>query len=479
MLLRALLLALLGLALCAAPSQAVRGARASAASGACALRADDTLVCWGGELRRRHERARRPLRGDRRRQLQPLRRCGSATARSSAGACTRRCWHAAAPERADRVGRDRHVPHVRRRRRATATSRASAATRDRRSKARRGRPAARRLQGGDRRLEPHVRDPHRRHGRLLGRGLMDGQDAPAEQHVRARSPPARSTTAGCASAARSSAGASTARARSRPRRGRSRTSPPARTIPAPCAATRDRLLGRRRLRPERRPARALPRGRRRPPVHMRPADRRLDRLLGRERRGAVSPHRRDAARHAAADGQCSADRATLWPPTTSWCRSRPTPSRTPAQGRPAWSCARRKRPAARGRRPGLDAGAATTGLLRAERDGGRARRYALTYRGFDRAGNAADCTATVTVPTSASPRGDPPAAQPRSRRASATSVWTPQPEPPLPAYGLPLSHAVPAMSRCAHGTSPTKRSRNSAAVIEPALRLSTALTMSA
>ena len=44
------------------------------------------------------------------------------------------------------------------------------------------------------------------------------------------------------------------------------------------------------------------------------------------------------------------------------------------------------------------------GLLRAERDGGAARRYALTYRGFDRAGNAADCTATVVVPAHAQAR---------------------------------------------------------------------------
>jgi Regulator of chromosome condensation (RCC1) repeat len=41
------------------------------------------------------------------------------------------------------------------------------------------------------------------------------------------------------------------------------------------------------------------------------------------------------------------------------------------------------------------------GLLRAERDGGTTRTYTLTYRGFDRAGNTADCAATV-VPASAS-----------------------------------------------------------------------------
>jgi hypothetical protein len=38
------------------------------------------------------------------------------------------------------------------------------------------------------------------------------------------------------------------------------------------------------------------------------------------------------------------------------------------------------------------------GLLRAERGRGKARRYTLTYRGTDQAGNTADCTATVAVP---------------------------------------------------------------------------------
>src|SRR5215218_5498118 len=46
MLLRGLLLALLGLALCAAPGQAYE-ALSVGGSGACALRADDTVVCWG------------------------------------------------------------------------------------------------------------------------------------------------------------------------------------------------------------------------------------------------------------------------------------------------------------------------------------------------------------------------------------------------------------------------------------------------
>jgi sialidase-1 len=43
-------------------------------------------------------------------------------------------------------------------------------------------------------------------------------------------------------------------------------------------------------------------------------------------------------------------------------------------------------------------GADVAGLLRAERDGGRARRYVLRYRSADVAGNTADCAVTVTVP---------------------------------------------------------------------------------
>jgi alpha-tubulin suppressor-like RCC1 family protein len=38
------------------------------------------------------------------------------------------------------------------------------------------------------------------------------------------------------------------------------------------------------------------------------------------------------------------------------------------------------------------------GLLRAETSGDAIRHYTLRYRGFDRAGNASDCTTTVTVP---------------------------------------------------------------------------------
>jgi len=46
----------------------------------------------------------------------------------------------------------------------------------------------------------------------------------------------------------------------------------------------------------------------------------------------------------------------------------------------------------------------TAGLLRAERDGAAARTYTLRYRGFDRAGNATDCSTTVAAPASASRR---------------------------------------------------------------------------
>lgn len=38
------------------------------------------------------------------------------------------------------------------------------------------------------------------------------------------------------------------------------------------------------------------------------------------------------------------------------------------------------------------------GFLRAETSGHVVRRYTLRYRGFDQAGNASDCSVTVTVP---------------------------------------------------------------------------------
>src|SRR5207247_9756163 len=55
--------------------------------------------------------------------------------------------------------------------------------------------------------------------------------------------------------------------------------------------------------------------------------------------------------------------------------------------------------------------------------------------------------------------------------ASAASVRTATPLGPFGRYGRASSdHAVPAMSRCAHGTPSTNSLRNSAAVIEPAAR---------
>src|SRR3954462_2908908 len=64
-----------------------------------------------------------------------------------------------------------------------------------------------------------------------------------------------------------------------------------------------------------------------------------------------------------------------------------------------------------------------------------------------------------------------------ARRASSTSGRTPQPEPPLLAYGLPRAPAPTAMSRCGKGTSVVKGRRDSAAVIDIASRLAVALTM--
>ena len=39
---------------------------------------------------------------------------------------------------------------------------------------------------------------------------------------------------------------------------------------------------------------------------------------------------------------------------------------------------------------------------------------------------------------------------------------------PVAPLALPVFQAVPAMSRCAHGVSPTKRDRKQAAVVAPA-----------
>ena len=52
------------------------------------------------------------------------------------------------------------------------------------------------------------------------------------------------------------------------------------------------------------------------------------------------------------------------------------------------------------------------------------------------------------------------AAMPRAR---ATSRWTPKPVGPLPQYSRPVSQAVPAMSRWAHGLPSVNSSRKDAA----------------
>src|SRR6185369_836036 len=55
--------------------------------------------------------------------------------------------------------------------------------------------------------------------------------------------------------------------------------------------------------------------------------------------------------------------------------------------------------------------------------------------------------------------------------ARFASVLTATPLGPFGRYGFASSdHAVPAMSRCAHGRSPANSFRNIAAVIEPAAR---------
>jgi Regulator of chromosome condensation (RCC1) repeat len=97
---------------------------------------------------------------------------------------------------------------------------------------------------------------------------------------------------------------------------------------------------------------------------------------------------------------CSADRATLWPPNHKLVPVSVHVTVQDAGSGPAGFELRTVTHAddAQGWTIGTPD---TAGLLRAEREGGRARRYELTYRGFDRAGNAADCTATVVVPANA------------------------------------------------------------------------------
>ena len=105
--------------------------------------------------------------------------------------------------------------------------------------------------------------------------------------------------------------------------------------------------------------------------------------------------------------RCAVDRATLWPPNH---RLVPVSARISVEdaasgpGGFALQSVVSDQPDALhgphvGDVRGWTTGAADTdGLLRAERDGGTTRRYTLTYRGLDRAGNAADCVVAVTVP---------------------------------------------------------------------------------
>ncbi|HEX7291453.1 MAG TPA: hypothetical protein VF250_10035 [Conexibacter sp.] len=109
---------------------------------------------------------------------------------------------------------------------------------------------------------------------------------------------------------------------------------------------------------------------------------------------------------------CTADRTTLWPPNHKLVPVTVTVTVSDADSGAA-GYELRSVTSSQGDRPGPHAGDAAGwiagtadagGLLRAERDGGGARSYTVTYRGFDSAGNVADCTATVTVPASARSR---------------------------------------------------------------------------
>lgn len=105
--------------------------------------------------------------------------------------------------------------------------------------------------------------------------------------------------------------------------------------------------------------------------------------------------------------RCAVDRATLWPPNHRLVPISVRVSVEDAASGPGGFALRSvvsdQPDALRGPHAGdvrgWTVGAADTdGLLRAERDGGTTRRYTLTYRGLDRAGNAADCILTVRVP---------------------------------------------------------------------------------
>jgi hypothetical protein len=110
--------------------------------------------------------------------------------------------------------------------------------------------------------------------------------------------------------------------------------------------------------------------------------------------------------------RCSVEPATLWPPNHRLVPVAVRVAVTDAGSGPAdfaLQTATSDQPDGDGPHAGdlqswTIATADTAGLLRAVRDGGSARTYTLSYRGFDRAGNAADCAARVVVPASASAR---------------------------------------------------------------------------
>lgn len=110
--------------------------------------------------------------------------------------------------------------------------------------------------------------------------------------------------------------------------------------------------------------------------------------------------------------RCSAGRATLWPPNHQLVPVTVNVSVEDAGSGPAGFELRAVAssqpdgdgPHADDARRWVVGSADTVGLLRAERSRGAARSYTITYRGFDRADNVADCTVTVVVPASAAPR---------------------------------------------------------------------------
>lgn len=100
---------------------------------------------------------------------------------------------------------------------------------------------------------------------------------------------------------------------------------------------------------------------------------------------------------------CSVDRATLWPPNHKLV---PVSIRVVVEDAGSGPAGSELRSVTHGDdTAGWTIGTPdTAGLLRAERGGGSTRTYTLSYRGLDRAGNTADCAAVVVVPANASSR---------------------------------------------------------------------------